>query len=59
MLLVRENVLVADEYLGKGTADHAPFHPREVVKHALELSVWAFYSGAGPPERRQLSRIQF
>jgi len=29
--------LIADEVLGRGTVDHAPVYPREVLRRALEL----------------------
>ena len=35
LFLDRKNKLIADEILGKGTVDHAPVYPREVVKRAL------------------------
>ena len=37
LFLDRKNVLVADEEQAKGTVDHVPVYPREVVKRALEL----------------------
>lgn len=39
--LDRKNVLVADEAQSKGTVDHVPVYPREVVKRALELNASA------------------
>ena len=36
LFLDRKNVLVADEVQSKGTVDHAPVYPREIVKRALE-----------------------
>jgi DNA repair protein RadC len=35
LFLDRKNKLIADEVLGRGTIDHAPVYPREVVKRAL------------------------
>ncbi len=35
LFLDRKNRLLADETLGKGTIDHAPVYPREIVKRAL------------------------
>lgn len=35
LFLDRRNRLIADEILGRGTIDHAPVYPREVVKRAL------------------------
>lgn len=37
LFLDRKNVLIADEEQAKGTVDHVPVYPREVVKRALEL----------------------
>ena len=41
LFLDRKNVLIADEAQGKGTVDHVPVYPREVVKRALELNASA------------------
>ncbi|MBF9034026.1 DNA repair protein RadC [Rhodobacterales bacterium HKCCE2091] len=41
LFLDRKNVLIADEEQAKGTVDHVPVYPREVVKRALELSASA------------------
>ncbi|WP_058122137.1 RadC family protein [Thalassobacter stenotrophicus] len=41
LYLDRKNVLIADEEQGKGTVDHVPVYPREVVKRALELNASA------------------
>ena len=41
LFLDRKNVLIADKVQNKGTVDHAPVYPREVVKRALELSASA------------------
>ncbi len=38
LFLDRKNVLIADEIQQKGTIDHTPVYPREIVKRALELS---------------------
>jgi DNA repair protein RadC len=38
LFLDRKNVLVADEVQNRGTVDHTPVYPREIVKRALELS---------------------
>ncbi len=42
LYLDRKNVLIADEEQARGTVDHVPVYPREVVKRALELSASAF-----------------
>jgi DNA repair protein RadC len=41
LYLDRKNVLIADEAQAKGTVDHVPVYPREVVKRALELNASA------------------
>jgi DNA repair protein RadC len=41
LFLDRKNVLVADEVHQRGTVDHTPVYPREVVKRALELGASA------------------
>ena len=38
LFLDTKNVLIADEAQAKGTVDHVPVYPREVVKRALELN---------------------
>jgi DNA repair protein RadC len=37
LFLDRKNTLIADEVQQRGTVDHTPVYPREVVKRALEL----------------------
>ncbi len=41
LFLDRKNKLMADEVRQRGTVDHAPVYPREVVKRALELGASA------------------
>ena len=41
LYLDRKNILVADEEQARGTVDHVPVYPREVVKRALELNASA------------------
>lgn len=41
LFLDTKNVIIADEEQGKGTIDHVPVYPREVVKRALELNAAA------------------
>ena len=41
LFLDRKNVLIADEAQARGTVDHVPVYPREVVKRALELNACA------------------
>ena len=36
LFLNRKNMLIADEVQGRGTVDHTPLYPREVIKRALE-----------------------
>lgn len=41
LFLDKKNNLLRDEVQGKGTVDHTPVYPREVIKRALELSASA------------------
>jgi len=41
LFLDRKNRLIADETQQKGTVDHTPVYPREVIKRALELGATA------------------
>lgn len=41
LYLNRKNVLIKDEVQWRGTIDHTPLYPREVVKRALELQAAA------------------
>ncbi len=41
LYLDRKNVLIADEAQARGTVDHVPVYPREVVKRALEVNASA------------------
>ena len=41
LFLDRKNFLIADEEQARGTVDHVPVYPREVVKRALELNASA------------------
>lgn len=38
LFLDRKNILIADEEQARGTVDHVPVYPREVVKRALVLN---------------------
>ena len=57
LFLDRNNVLIADEEQARGTVDHVPVYPREVVKRALELHAAAVIlahnhpSGMAEPSR--------
>jgi DNA repair protein RadC len=61
LFLDRKNVLIADEEQAKGTVDHVPVYPREVVKRALELNASALIlvhnhpSGDPTPSEADLS----
>ncbi|MBA3909750.1 MAG: hypothetical protein C0524_07640 [Rhodobacter sp.] len=61
LYLDRKNVLIADEEQSKGTVDHVPVYPREVVKRALELNTSALIlvhnhpSGDPTPSEADLS----
>lgn len=41
LFMDRKNMLIADEVQGKGTIDHTPVYPREILKRALELGAAA------------------
>jgi DNA repair protein RadC len=41
LFLDRKNALIRDEQLQRGTIDHTPVYPREVIKRALELGASA------------------
>ena len=41
LYLDRRNTLIADEEIARGTVDHVPVYPREVVKRALALDASA------------------
>ncbi len=41
LFLDTRNILIADEEQARGTVDHVPVYPREVVKRALELNAKA------------------
>lgn len=49
LFLNRRNVLIADEVQQKGTVDHTPVYPREVVKRALELGATAIIMAHNHP----------
>ena len=61
LYLNRKNALIADEVQQKGTVDHTPVYPREVVKRALELSATAIImvhnhpSGDPTPSRTDIA----
>nr|WP_252393802.1 DNA repair protein RadC [Candidatus Rhodoblastus alkanivorans] len=41
LFLDKKNGLLADEVQGRGTVDHTPVYPREVIRRALELNASA------------------
>jgi DNA repair protein RadC len=41
LFLDKRNQLIGDEVMNRGTVDHAPVYPREVVRRALEVSASA------------------
>jgi len=41
LYLDKRNRLIQDELQGRGTIDHTPLYPREVVKRALDLGASA------------------
>ena len=64
LFLDKRNQLIADEVQQKGTVDHTPVYPREVVKRALELSATAVVlvhnhpSGDPTPSRADVQMTQ-
>ena len=64
LYLDRKNVLVADEEQARGTVDHVPVYPREVVKRALEINASALIlvhnhpSGDPTPSPSDISMTQ-
>lgn len=61
LFLDRKNVLIAEEIHQRGTIDHTPAYPREVVRRALELNAAALVlvhnhpSGDPTPSRDDIS----
>lgn len=64
LFLDKKNVLIADEVQQRGTVDHTPVYPREVVKRALELGASAIIlvhnhpSGDPTPSRADIDMTQ-
>jgi DNA repair protein RadC len=64
LFLDKRNQLIADEVQQKGTVDHTPVYPREVVKRALELAATAVVlvhnhpSGDPTPSRADIQMTQ-
>ncbi|MHA7876061.1 RadC family protein [Roseivivax sp.] len=64
LFLDRKNVLIADEAQARGTVDHVPVYPREVIKRALELNASALIlvhnhpSGDAAPSEADIAMTQ-
>jgi DNA repair protein RadC len=64
LFLDKRNQLIADEVQQRGTVDHTPVYPREVIKRALELSATAVVlvhnhpSGDPTPSRADIQMTQ-
>lgn len=64
LFLDPKNRLIADEVQGRGTVNHTPVYPREVVKRALELHATALIlvhnhpSGDPTPSRADIEMTQ-
>lgn len=64
LFLDKKNGLIADEVQGKGTVDHTPVYPREVIRRALELSATAIIlvhnhpSGDPTPSRADITMTE-
>ena len=41
LFLDKRNLLITDEVQGRGTVDHTPVYPREVIRRALEVGATA------------------
>jgi DNA repair protein RadC len=64
LFLDRKNHLIGEEVQQRGTIDHAPVYPREVVKRALELGAGAIVlahnhpSGDPTPSKEDIAMTQ-
>jgi DNA repair protein RadC len=64
LFLDKKNALIADEVQQRGTVDHTPVYPREVIRRALELSASALIlvhnhpSGDPTPSRADIQMTQ-
>ncbi len=64
LFLDRKNILIKDEVQQRGTVDHTPLYPREIVKRALELQASAIImvhnhpSGDPTPSRADIDMTQ-
>ena len=57
LFLDRKNALIADERQQRGTVDHTPVYPREVVKRAIELGASALIMAQDQRDQARVSRI--
>ena len=61
LFLDNRNRLLADEAQGRGTVNHTPVYPREVIKRAIELRATALIlvhnhpSGDPTPSRKDIA----
>ena len=64
LYLDRKNTLITDELQARGTVDHVPVYPREIVKRALELNASALIlvhnhpSGDATPSQQDIDMTQ-
>jgi DNA repair protein RadC len=64
LFLDKKNALIADEVQQRGTVDHTPVYPREVIRRALELSATALIlvhnhpSGDPTPSRADIQMTE-
>src|SRR5260221_468665 len=58
LFLDRKNALITDERQQRGTVDHTPVYPREVVKRAIELGASALIMAQDQRDRARASRIK-
>jgi antirestriction protein ArdC len=56
LFLDKRNRLIADQVMTRGTVDHAPVYPRELVKRALELNATAMVLAHNHPTMRPCIR---
>ena len=56
LFLDRKNQLLGDEIMGRGTVDHAPAYPREVIRRAMDLHASAVILVHNHPTRSNRSR---
>ncbi|WP_313137467.1 RadC family protein [Paracoccus jeotgali] len=64
LFLDRKNILIADEAQGRGTVDHVPVYPREILRRSLELGASALIlvhnhpSGDPTPSQADITMTQ-